>query len=142
SIEKARATILRVVSSAEGVLDDPGPWAYVEELAGSSVNFGVYFWTDAQQANVLRVRNRVATAIKEGLDAEKIDMPFPHTVVLFHDQTGNDSGDAAGDRPRKALAQNGAQNGAQDGTQDGPHPESVAAVPTAAAPSNGGNRGG
>lgn len=142
SIEKARATILRVVSSAEGVLDDPGPWAYVEELAGSSVNFGVYFWTDAQQANVLRVRNRVATAIKEGLDAEKIDMPFPHTVVLFHDQTGNDTGDAAGDRPRKALAQNGVQNGARDGAQNSARPDPTDVVPAAAAPPDGANRGG
>lgn len=102
SIEAARATIVRVVGGAEGVLTQPAPSAYVDELAGSSVNFAVYFWTGSQQANVLAVRDRVATAIKEGLDAAKIDMPFPHTVVLFHDQTGNDTKDAAGDRAASA----------------------------------------
>ncbi|GJG89589.1 transporter [Gemmatimonadetes bacterium T265] len=95
SIEDARATILRVVARAEGVLADPGPWAYVEELAGSSVNFTVYFWTDAHQATVLKVRDRVATAIKLALDAANIDMPFPHTVVLYHDQTGGLTSDRA-----------------------------------------------
>jgi len=93
TIETARTAILRVVSSAEGVLKDPGPWAYVEELAGSSVNFTVYFWTDAHQATLLRTRDRVATAIKLALDDAGIDMPFPHTVLLFHDQTGNRDGD-------------------------------------------------
>ncbi|GJG89625.1 transporter [Gemmatimonadetes bacterium T265] len=107
SIEEARAAILRVVGGAEGVLADPAPSAYVEELAGSSVNFAVYFWTDSHQANVLAVRDRVATGIKHALDAAKIDMPFPHTVVLFHDQTGNSADDAAGDAP--ARGRNGAR---------------------------------
>ena len=128
SIEEARSTILRVVSAAEGVLADPGPWAYVEELAGSSVNFTVYFWTDAPQANVLRVRNRVATAIKLALDAANIDMPFPHTVVLYHDQTGglpsDRVGQAAGgraDRTPELDARNGA---------DGETVRRAAAAPT------------
>ena len=95
SIDAARATILDVVRRAEGVLADPGPWAYVEELAPSSVNFTVYFWTASQQANVLKVRDRVATAIKQALDRAGIDMPFPHTVLLFHDQTGSRPGDRA-----------------------------------------------
>ncbi len=51
------------------------------------VNFIVYFWTESQQANVLKVRDQVATRIKYALDAAGIDMPFPHTVVLFHDWT-------------------------------------------------------
>ncbi len=104
SIDEARATILRAVAAAEGVHADPGPWAYVEELAGSSVNFAVYFWTDSPQAHVLEVRDRVATGIKLALDRAGIDMPFPHRVVLFHDQTGNRSKDAAGDRPARRDA--------------------------------------
>lgn len=93
SIDEARTTILRTVRDSEGVLADPGPWAYVEELAPSSVNFAVYFWTDSHQANVLKVRDRVATGIKQALDRAGIDMPFPHTVLLFHDQTGTRDGD-------------------------------------------------
>lgn len=93
SIDEARATILQVVGATEGVLDDPGPYAYVEELAASSVNFTVYFWTSSRQADVLRVRDRVATNIKQALDRAGIDMPYPHTVLLFHDRTGTRPGD-------------------------------------------------
>lgn len=100
SIDEARSTIMRVVEGAEGVLDDPGPWVYVEELAPSSVNFTIYFWTESQQANVLKVRDRVATAVKQALDAAGIDMPYPHTVLLYHDQTGTRDGDRDGDRDR------------------------------------------
>ncbi len=104
SIEAARQTILRVVSAAEGVISDPGPWVYVEALAASSVNFTVYFWTDAHQATVLRTRDRVATAIKLALDSAGIDMPFPHTVLLFHDQTGRREGDRTPSLPASASA--------------------------------------
>ena len=87
ALEEARATITRAVAAADGVLTDPGPWVYVEELAPSAVNFAVYFWTASHQANVLRTRDRVATAIKLALDAAGIEMPYPHSVVLFHDET-------------------------------------------------------
>lgn len=93
SIEDARATIRRVLDETEGVLKDPGPWVYVAELAPSSVNFDVYFWVESPQANMLAVRDRVATGVKLALDEADIDMPFPHTVVLFHDTTGTRAGD-------------------------------------------------
>jgi small-conductance mechanosensitive channel len=93
SIEEARATISRVLGETEGVLDDPGPWVYVAELAPSSVNFNVYFWVESEQANVLAVSDRVATGIKLALDKAGIDIPYPHAVVLLHDTTGTRNGD-------------------------------------------------
>jgi small-conductance mechanosensitive channel len=89
SIEEAREVIHSVLASTEGVLRDPGPWVYVSELAPSSVNFTVYFWVEPQQRNVLRVGDRAATGIKLALDSAGIDMPYPHSVILFHDQTGS-----------------------------------------------------
>jgi small-conductance mechanosensitive channel len=93
SIEKARTVIKTVLKKTEGVLADPEAWVYVTELAPSSVNFIVYFWVQSEQARVLEVSDRVATGIKLALDDAKIDMPFPHTVVLFHDTTGTRDGD-------------------------------------------------
>jgi small conductance mechanosensitive channel len=91
------------------VLDDPGPWVYVGELAPSSVNFNVYFWTNSEQANVLAVSDRVATGIKLALDKAGIDIPYPHTVVLFHDATGTRKGDVSLSSRLPLLNQ--AQNG-------------------------------
>ncbi len=92
-IEKGRETIKRVLNEIEGILPDPGPWIYVSELAPSSVNFTVYFWVNSEQANVLKVSDQVATGIKYALDQAGIDMPYPHSVVLFHDSTGTRMGD-------------------------------------------------
>jgi small-conductance mechanosensitive channel len=98
-LEKARATIESALATVEGVLHNPGPWIYVSELAPSSVNFNVYFWAQSPQANVLKVSDRVATAIKLGLDAVNIDIPYPHTVVLLRDYTNGDDLAAGGRKP-------------------------------------------
>lgn len=92
SIEEARRTISRVLSETEGVLQDPGPWVYVSELAASSVNFTVYLWTASQQAIVLKMADRVATGIKLALDRVGIDMPYPHNVVILRDAGFSPSG--------------------------------------------------
>jgi len=119
SIEEARETIHGVLKETEGVTDDPGPWVYVSELAPSSVNFTVYFWTNSQQANVLKVSDRVATGIKLALDAAQIDMPFPHTVVLFHDATGSRTGDIELEKYINARGGAGEQEGADGAARGG-----------------------
>ncbi|QJW91532.1 mechanosensitive ion channel family protein [Spirosoma taeanense] len=86
SIEEARQVIHRVLDGIDGVLRDPAPWVYVSELAGSSVNLTVYFWTESHQANVLKVSDQVVTGVKLALDKAGIDMPYPHTVVLLEKQ--------------------------------------------------------
>lgn len=86
SIEEARRVIHALLARTEGVLNDPSPWVYVTELAGSSVNLTVYFWVESHQANALRVSDRVVTGIKLALDEAGIDMPYPHTVVLLEPQ--------------------------------------------------------
>lgn len=86
SIEEARRVIHALLARTEGVLNDPSPWVYATELAGSSVNLTVYFWVESQQANALRVSDRVVTGIKLALDKAGIDMPYPHTVVLLEPQ--------------------------------------------------------
>lgn len=86
SIEEARQVIHDVLAGIEGVLDEPAPWVYVSELAGSSVNLTVYFWVKSQQANSLKVSDQVVTGIKLALDKAGIDMPYPHTVVLLEQQ--------------------------------------------------------
>ena len=94
-IEKGRKAIRDVLDATRGVLTDPGPWIYVSELAPSSVNFTVYCWVESEQANLLRVSDRVATGIKYALDKAGIDMPYPHNVVLFHNVTGTRVGDVS-----------------------------------------------
>lgn len=82
SIERARSIIGQVLNKTEGVVNEPAPSVLVAELAPSSVNFNIFFWTNSRQANVLRVIDRATTGIKSALDQAGIDIPYPHTVVL------------------------------------------------------------
>lgn len=81
SIESARKTIYDVLRNTKGVLEKPEPWVYVSELAPSSVNLTVYFWTASRQADVLKLTDVVATAVKNALDQAHIDIPYPQMVV-------------------------------------------------------------
>ena len=82
SIERARSVITKVLDRTEGVLNEPAPSILVAELAPSSVNFNIFFWTDSRQATVLTVIDSAMTGIKLALDEEGIEIPYPHTVVL------------------------------------------------------------
>ena len=85
SLEEARETIRKVLRRIHSVLKDPAPQVFVAELAASSVNFNVYFWIESRHTDVLKVKDSVATGVKLALDKAGIDMPYPHTVLLFHD---------------------------------------------------------
>lgn len=106
-LETARNAIRQVLEGTEGVLREPAPLVHLVELAPSSVNFNAYFWTAAEQANVIQVSDRVATGIKQALDGAGIDIPYPHTVVLFHDATGTLPGDRATDRSQGPRGKSG-----------------------------------
>lgn len=86
-LEKARRVLLNVLKSIEGVLDDPAPAVDVVELADSSVNLKVLFWSKPVQSEVRETSNRVVTGIKKALDAEGIEIPFPQRVLQFSDDT-------------------------------------------------------
>lgn len=84
-VEKARRVMMNVLKSTEGVLEEPAPAVDVVELADSSVNMKVLFWTRSVQTNVRQTSNLVVTGIKKALDREGIEIPFPHRVLQFSD---------------------------------------------------------
>ncbi len=91
-VTTARTVALEAVAGVDGVLADPPPDVLLWELAGSSKNLRVRWWTRPQRATVLQVRDRVLQAVAEALAAAGIDLPFPTRVVLFHDQTEDADG--------------------------------------------------
>lgn len=90
SIERARSVIRQVLDKTEGVLNEPAPSIFVAELAPSSVNFNVFFWTNSRQINVLRVIDSAMTGIKLALDEAGIDIPYPHVVLTQPPTTPRD----------------------------------------------------
>jgi small-conductance mechanosensitive channel len=85
-MDAAREVMRRVLRSTEGVMQNPSPWAYVNELAPSFINVMIYFWTEPQQANVLQVTDRVASSLTKDLDEAGFAIAYPHQVVRIDDR--------------------------------------------------------
>ncbi len=73
----AEDAILDACNSVDGVLADPAPQAYLVGLGDNAVLFDLRYWTDPHQADVRRIEHLVFRAVKERIDAEGLDMPFP-----------------------------------------------------------------
>ena len=76
-LDRAETAILDACSSVGDVLEDPEPQAYLVGLGDNAVLFDLRYWTTPEQADVRRVEHHVFKAVKQRLDAEGIDMPFP-----------------------------------------------------------------
>lgn len=76
-LDEAETAILEACRSVDGVAPDPAPQAYLSELGDDAVVFDLRYWTEPHQPTVREVQHRVLKAVKQRLDAEGIDMPFP-----------------------------------------------------------------
>jgi len=92
-IDRACEVILDAIRKVEGVAEDPAPEAFAWEIAGSSVNIRVRWWTHSKRSDVVHAQGRVIRAMKQALSDAGIDLPFPTNVVLLHDQTEEADGD-------------------------------------------------
>ncbi len=81
SHEKAREILMNVMRRTEGVLDNPAPDVDVVELADSSVNLKMLYWTDPFQSSTRKTSDRVVSATKTALDEAGIEIPFPQRVL-------------------------------------------------------------
>ncbi|MGI8884548.1 MAG: mechanosensitive ion channel family protein [Pyrinomonadaceae bacterium] len=81
SHEEARKILMNVLKNTEGVLDEPAPDVNVVELADSSVNMKLFYWTDSFQSSTRKTIDRVVSASKTALDEAGIEIPFPQRVV-------------------------------------------------------------
>lgn len=80
-LDAVQSAIIETVGSIEGVADEPPPQAMVHEFGDSSINFAVRFWHGPRIADMWKARDEVARALKQRLDADGIDIPFPQRVL-------------------------------------------------------------
>ncbi|WP_026012400.1 small-conductance mechanosensitive channel MscS [Vibrio splendidus] len=78
-LQKTKALLTKICESDERVLKEPGVQVGVHTLADSSVNFVVRPWVST--AEYWNVYFDLMQAIKEGLDNEGIEIPFPQMDV-------------------------------------------------------------
>lgn len=75
--DEARAVLLGAVRRVAGVLEAPAPEVLLTELADSSVDFEVAYWTSPQIREVRHVRDRVLAACKRDLEEAGMTIPWP-----------------------------------------------------------------
>ncbi|MEM6456805.1 MAG: mechanosensitive ion channel family protein [Acidobacteriota bacterium] len=66
-----------VLHATEGVLDEPGPLAFVESLGDSSVVVRFFAWIDQTEASFVHVRSESILRVKQALEAAGMDLPEP-----------------------------------------------------------------
>ena len=97
-IARAKEVALDVLTSIEGILQDPGPDVLTWELAGSSINLRLRWWTRPDRGTVVKTWDEVLHTVNDRMAAAHIDLPFPTQVVLWHDQTEESDGDRSAQR--------------------------------------------
>lgn len=133
-IGKAKRIAFETMKGIDGVLKDPAPDVLTWDLAGSSVNLRIRWWSKPVRGEVVDLRDKVLRAVAEALSANGIDLPFPTQQILFHDQTEATDGDRtkqregwpAGSNPPEPgnipRALRRASGDGADGTVDAPSP--------------------
>jgi len=84
--EKAIEVIRGVLDEEPYVLAKPEPRIFVENMGESSVNITIWAWVPSSLwigENLLRSRYQLLQKIKEALDREGIEIPFPQRVNWF-----------------------------------------------------------
>jgi small conductance mechanosensitive channel len=79
NLQQTKSVLEKIVSANARVLKNPGVQVAVAELADSSVNFVVRPWVNS--ADYWDVRFELLEEIKDALDAENIEIPFPQMDV-------------------------------------------------------------
>lgn len=79
-LEKAKSAILKAVKANPHVLADPEPWIAVDKLSDSSVDIVVRPFCNGE--HYFDVRYALPQSVKEELNKAKIEIPFPHRVLI------------------------------------------------------------
>ena len=93
-IKEARHVIVEALRGTEGVLTDPPPEALVTGLGAAGVDMTARFWIDPpRRRDAVDALDHAISNVKDALTSAGIDLPYPTSQVLLHDQTEATDGD-------------------------------------------------
>ena len=89
-LDKAKSILKRLAEDEPARISDRSMNVYVQELAESSVNLGVQFYTKTE--DYFEAQWRLNENIKKAFDAERIEIPYPQVDVhVSHDHCEQES---------------------------------------------------
>jgi small-conductance mechanosensitive channel len=98
-VATSRRIIHDAVKTCSTVNDDPqhAVQIFAQEFASSSINFEVTWWTGSTPLDIRESRDEVVQAVKEALDREGIEIPFPYRTLTFKQPLSLDRGSNGSD---------------------------------------------
>ena len=96
--EEACRIFAEAIARVDGVEADPAPEVLPWGLADSYVTLRARWWTESKRTNVAHIQARVILALYKAAKEAAIDLPYPTTVMLFHDQSEATDGDRSSQR--------------------------------------------
>lgn len=96
--EEACQIFADAIAGVDGVEADPAPEVLPWGLADSYVTLRAQWWTESKRTNVAHIQARVILALYKAAKEAAIDLPYPTTVMLFHDQSEVTDGDRSSQR--------------------------------------------
>ncbi|OBX20281.1 mechanosensitive ion channel protein MscS [Erythrobacter sp. QSSC1-22B] len=86
NLDHAADVIRRSVESVDGLEPDRGVDIFAQEFNSSSVDFLVRWWAGSTPRAGWESKDKVVRAIKAGLDAAEIEIPFPYVTHTFKER--------------------------------------------------------
>ncbi len=80
NLKKAEAALRKVINADKRALQDPEPFVKVTNLGDSSVDFTLRVW--AMSSDYGALKSALLWGIKEELEAQSIDIPYPTSVQI------------------------------------------------------------
>ena len=79
----AQNRVIELLGENEFVLDDPPPMVLVDELAASTINLRIFFWVNAEEHSVIKVKSKVMKDTLRTLEGEGFGFPDGDREVVF-----------------------------------------------------------
>jgi small-conductance mechanosensitive channel len=80
-LDRARQVITESMATADGVMSDPPPEAFVQEFADSTINIACRFWHQPEIQAEWAARDEAMRAVKRAFDEAGITIAFPQRVL-------------------------------------------------------------
>lgn len=107
SVARAQSLILDVISAHEAVLNEPEPMILVDGLGSSTINIKAYYWVNARDFSVLKVKSALLRQITKRLTDEGVSMPDDAREIIFPQGVPVVQLDGAAEKTALAIAKEG-----------------------------------
>lgn len=84
--EVARRAVLEAIQNVPGFMAEPAPLIGFSNFGDSALELQTYFWVDTALTNPIAAKDAAFSLIKNALDKQGIDIPFPIRTVYMHSQ--------------------------------------------------------